>query len=171
MKRSAHSLRIPPGAGKDFGLNLIFVFVIWIWICWVGSYLDIALNLSTSSWLSVDSPLFSREPWLLEKFLLEKWRAGANLERVRSTTLFEGDLLYLLPPLSKIHLPNRVIEVNISERLKMRYLTRTQQFNAVSSFLVEWIAWRPPIPPGEKHVKNQYLYTDSYSQEFLHGPY
>ena len=45
-----------------------------------GVDLDIALNLSTSSWLSVDSPLFSSEPWLLEKFLLEKCRAGANLE-------------------------------------------------------------------------------------------
>ena len=97
-------------------IGLIFVIVIWISICCVGSYLDIALNLSTSSWLSVDSPLFSREPWLLEKLLLEKWRAGANLERVRSTTLFEGGPLYLLPPLSKMDLPNRVIEVNISER-------------------------------------------------------
>ena len=44
--------------------------------------LDIALNLSTSSKLSVDSPpLLSGELWLLEKFLLEKWSAeGANLE-------------------------------------------------------------------------------------------
>ena len=97
-------------------IELIFVIVIWILICWVGSYLDIALNLSTSSWLSVDSPLFSREPWLLEKLLLEKWRAGANLERIGYTNLFEGGPLYLLPPLSKMHLPNRVIEVNISER-------------------------------------------------------
>ena len=47
-----------------------------------GVDLDIALNLSTSSWLSVDSPLFSNEPWLLEKFLLEKWSAGANLEEI-----------------------------------------------------------------------------------------
>ena len=83
-----------------------------------GVDLDIALNLSTSSWLSVDSPLFSNEPWLLEKFLLEKWSAGANLEEIG---FFFFNLILnwknnLFPPVSKMHLPNRVIEVNISER-------------------------------------------------------
>ena len=40
----------------------------------------------------------------------------------------------LLPPLSKMHLPNRVIEVNISETTRgMRYWTRCRQTLSVSS--------------------------------------
>ena len=81
--------------------------------------LDIALNLSTSSWLSVDSPLFSSEPWLLEKFLLEKCSAGANLEERKLNNWISQLKNNLLPPVSKMHLPNMVIEVNISERRGM----------------------------------------------------